>query len=174
VNEALLLVDVLKDFRHEDGDALLASFRGRHDHLVSALEEARSGGITVVYANDGAGKWDSPEDLVRAAIEDGRAGDLIAAIAPRNGEPVFLKDAYSAFEAAGLPERLAERGVERVTVAGAATEMCVFQTALDARRAGFEVLVRGDASASVDARNEEIALAYLERVLGLTVVRPAE
>jgi hypothetical protein len=33
-----------------------------------------------------------------------------------------------------LPPVLAELGTERVFVAGTATEMCVFQTALEARR----------------------------------------
>lgn len=35
--QALLLVDVLKDFEHEDGDRLLASFRERHARLVELL-----------------------------------------------------------------------------------------------------------------------------------------
>ena len=73
-----------------------------------------------------------------------------------------------------LPAVLAGLGVKRVLVAGTATEMCVFQTALDARRSGFDVLVRGDASASLDTTNEGIALDYLERVLGLEVVRASD
>ena len=58
--------------------------------------------------------------------------------------------------------------------ARAATEMCVFQTAMDAQRAGFEVSVRGDASASVDVDNERVALDYLECVLRLEVDRASE
>jgi nicotinamidase-related amidase len=52
--------------------------------------------------------------------------------------------------------------------------MCVFQTAMDAQRAGFEVSVRGDASASVDVDNERVALDYLECVLRLEVDRASE
>jgi nicotinamidase-related amidase len=175
VTEALLLVDVLKDFEHEDGDALLESYRRRHAALVSLLEAARGQGIAVVYANDGAGRWDgNTEGLIRAAMEKGKAGDLVARVAPRDGEPILLKDAYSAFEGTDLAERLRGLGVERVAVAGAATEMCVFQTAMDAQQAGLEVVVRGDASATVDLRNEGVALEYLERVAGLEVVRPSE
>jgi nicotinamidase-related amidase len=172
VTEALLLVDVLKDFEHEDGDALLESYRRRHAALVSLLEEARGRGIPVLYANDGAGRWDAnPEGLVRAAVEEGKAGELVASVAPREDEPIVLKEAYSAFEGTGLAERLRGLGVERVAVAGAATEMCVFQTAMDAERAGLEVSVRGDASATVDPVNETLALDYLERVARLEVIR---
>jgi nicotinamidase-related amidase len=173
MNEALLLVDVLKDFHHEDGDALLESYRRRHPALGALLEEARGNGVPVVYAND-HGEHEDAGAVVREAIEEGKAGELVAAVAPGNGEPVVLKDGYSAFERTGLPGVLDELGVQKVVVAGAATEMCVFQSALDAGRFGLEVVVRGDASATVDPENERIALDYLERVLGLEVVRPLE
>jgi len=133
VTEALLLVDVLKDFCHEDGDALLESYRRRHPVLVSLLSEARARGIPVVYVND-RGEYAQPGEVVREAVEEGKAGELVAEVAPANDEPVLLKDAYSAFEGTELPAVLAGLGVERVLVAGAATEMCVFHTALDARR----------------------------------------
>jgi hypothetical protein len=51
VNDALLLVDVVDDFRHEDGEALLASFRERQPRRRAALERARAS-TPVVYAND--------------------------------------------------------------------------------------------------------------------------
>jgi len=173
VTEALLLVDVLKDFRHEDGDALLESYRRRHPALVSLLSEARSRGLPVVYAND-RGEHVRAEDVVREATEAGKARELVAEVAPVEGEPVLLKDAYSAFAGTELRSLLTELGVEKVVVAGTATEMCVFQTSLDAQRAGFEVSVRADASASVDEENERLALVYLERVLGVEVRRTFE
>jgi nicotinamidase-related amidase len=173
MGDALLLVDVLKDFRHEDGDALLESYLRRHRGLVELLEAARRKGVPVLYANDRGEHTDAGE-VVRQAIEEGAAGDLIAAVAPASGEWVVLKDEYSAFSDTGLAGMLEDRGVTKISLAGTATEMCVFQTALDARRGGLDVVVRADASASVDDQNERIALDYLERVLGLEIVRPAE
>ena len=38
MNDALVLVDVIADFRHEEGEALLDSFRVRHAGLVAALD----------------------------------------------------------------------------------------------------------------------------------------
>ena len=173
MSQALLLVDVLKDFRHEDGDALLASYRRRQPALVTLLADARARGIPVVYAND-RGAHTRPDDVVREAVEDGKAGELVAQVAPERGEPVVLKDGYSAFEGTSLQRVLGDRDIGALLVAGAATEMCVFQTAVDAHRAGFDVCVRGDASATVDAGEERLALDRLERELGLDVVRPAE
>ena len=175
MSEALLLVDVIKDFRHEDGNALLESYRRRHPRLVALLEDARAAGTPVLYANDGAGRWGSdPEGLVREAVVSGKARELVAAVAPGRREALVLKDAYSAFDGTRLAELLRGLGAERILLAGTATEMCVFQTALDAHREGFEVAVRGDASASVDEDNGRLALDYLERVLGLDVARPFE
>jgi nicotinamidase-related amidase len=174
MSEALLLVDVLKDFEHEDGDALLESYRRRLPALVSLLGDARARGLPVVYANDGAGRWTEADELVRHTVEAGKAGGLVAEVAPRSEEPLVLKGAYSAFDGTDLARLLRGLGVERFGLAGTATEMCVFQTALDARRQGFDVLARGDACATVDAENERIALAYLERVLGLEVVYPPD
>lgn len=172
MDRALLLVDVIKDFRHEDGERLLASFRERHAGLVQAVDRAREKGELVAYANDSPGTWDSDApELVRRALE-GRAGELISPIAPRPGDLVILKRRYSGFDETPLAALLRERGIRRLTVAGTATEMCVFQTATDALRSGYEVAVQADACATVDEQHEALALAYLERVLEVAVARP--
>jgi nicotinamidase/pyrazinamidase len=67
-------------------------------------------------------------------------------------------DSYSAFVEAdqktptGLAGYLKERGLTRVFVAGLPTDFCVAWTAMDARRAGFEVFVVDDASRGIDNR----------------------
>jgi nicotinamidase-related amidase len=159
---ALLLVDVIKDFEHEDGDRLLASFRRRHGGLTRAMVEARRRGDLVAFANDGGRDWDVAR-LIRLAL-DGKAGELVRAVLPRDTEPVFLKAHYSAFEGTPVAAALDGLGVTELALAGTATEMCVFQTAADALRHGFQVSVLADACASVDERHEALALAYLSEV----------
>jgi nicotinamidase-related amidase len=167
---ALLLVDVIKDFEHEDGHRLLESFRARHPGFLDTVKRARDAGTTIVYANDTAERWDSDAPgLVRRALE-GKGGDLVSALAPRPEDLVVLKPRYSAFDQTPLASLLEDRGIEGVTLGGTATEMCVFQTATDALRIGFEVTVQADACATVDERHEALALAYLEEVLGVSVI----
>jgi nicotinamidase-related amidase len=168
---ALLLVDVIKDFLHEDGEQLLVSYRARHPALLRTLEEAREAGTPVFYANDNAGAWDSDAPaLIGAAVQEGLAGDLVASVAPRPGESVVLKPAYSAFDSTPLERILRDLGVEELLVAGTATEMCVFQTVTDALRAGFEPAVQAGACATVNEEDERLALRYLERVLSVPVL----
>jgi len=61
------------------------------------------------------------------------------------------KEAYSAFAGTDLGARLAAAGARRVVVAGLATDYCVVETVLDARAAGFEVVVLVDAVRAIDA-----------------------
>ncbi|MGY3694256.1 nicotinamidase/pyrazinamidase [Bradyrhizobium sp. USDA 3240] len=67
-------------------------------------------------------------------------------------------DSYSAFTEAdgktttGLAAYLKARNVERVFVAGLATDFCVAWTALDARKAGFETYVVEDACRGIDTQ----------------------
>ena len=65
-------------------------------------------------------------------------------------------DSYSAFvegdgkHATGLAGYLRERGIERIFICGLATDFCVAWSALDARKAGFEVVVIEDACRAID------------------------
>ena len=65
-------------------------------------------------------------------------------------------DSYSAFREndrrtpTGLAGYLRERGLERVTVCGLATDFCVFFTAVDAREAGFGTAVALAACRGID------------------------
>jgi nicotinamidase/pyrazinamidase len=59
---------------------------------------------------------------------------------------------YSSFHGGNLAEVLRERGVDRVFVAGLATDYCVKNTVLDARREGFDVTVVADAMRGIDVR----------------------
>lgn len=66
-------------------------------------------------------------------------------------------DSYSAFREndrktpTGLAAYLRERGFERITMCGIATDYCVLYSALDAQAAGFEVAVELPACRGIDA-----------------------
>ena len=174
MRDALLLVDVISAFDHEDGERLLESFRARHGGLVRALANARAAGVPVVYANDNVGVWDGDaRGLVQRALA-ARGGDLVEAIAPREGDLFVIKPRYSAFDHTPLEFLLGELGIERLLLAGTATEMCVVQTAIAARERGFKVSVLVDACATSDERMERISLDYAENVVGVRLERSGE
>ncbi len=174
VTDALVLVDLFGRFDHADGERLLQSLRTRRDGVRRVIEDARTSGVPIVYVNDDAGRWDSDAPgLIRAAL-DGPGGDVLAHLAPAPGDRVVLKPRYSAFDHTPLAILLSELGVERLLLAGTATEGCVVQSAIDARELGFKVTIVEDACATNDPRLERIALEYAEQVGGVRLARAGD
>ena len=171
MRDALVVIDLLQRFDHEDGDVLLTSLRERLPGLVGALDRARTDGTPIVYVNDLDGRWDSNAPaLVRDAL-DGPGGDALAEVAPREGDRILLKPRYSIFDHTPLVVLLRELEVERLLLAGAATEMCVVQSAIDARELGYKVSILAGACATTDPELERLAFEYAERVVGARVER---
>jgi nicotinamidase-related amidase len=171
VKDALVLVDIVNLFDHEDGEALLASFRARLAGFERALAGARSAGTPLIYANDSQGRWDSDAPGLVEAARAGPGGDVVRVLAPHPGEQFVLKPRYSIFDHTPLVVLLRELQIERVLLAGGATEMCIVQSAIDARELGFKVTILADACAAVDEEMERLSLEYAERIVGARVER---
>jgi nicotinamidase-related amidase len=175
MNDALLLVDLINRFRHSDGERLLRSFRERLPAIQAVVDRARGSGLPLIYVNDNEGRWDSDAPaLVRSAIEDGCAGALIELIAPAEGDRFVLKPRYSGFDHTPLAILLSELNIERLLLAGAATEGCVVQTAIDARELGYKVTILKAACATNDQRLERVSLEYAEHVAGVRIASGLE
>lgn len=73
-------------------------------------------------------------------------------------------EAYSGFAGTDLDGRLRTLGVRRLYVGGLATDYCVKNTVLDARRLGYEVIVLAQAIRAVDVEpgDGERALAEMQ------------
>lgn len=167
---ALVVVDVQNDFAHPDGSLRVA---GAEEAIAAVNEEiasALAAGALVVCSQD----W-HPERTPHFERDGGiwpvhcvadswgaRLHDALdaPADAPRVRKGAGGEDGYSAFtvrDPAGggetptaLAGLLRERGAERVVVVGLATDYCVLETALDARRLGFATVVVERAIAAVD------------------------
>jgi nicotinamidase-related amidase len=172
MRDVLLVIDLIQHFDHEDGEALLASVRQRAGGIRAAIDRARADGVPVVYVNDAAGRWDSDAPgFVRDAIEQGKGGEVLRGLAPEPGDPFLFKARYSVFDHTPLVLLLREHEIERLLLCGAATEMCVVQSAIDAKELEFKVTILADACAAVDEEMERLSLEYAERVVGAFVER---
>jgi nicotinamidase/pyrazinamidase len=69
------------------------------------------------------------------------------------------KEAYSGFDGTELVDTLKKQGVTRVFVGGLATEYCVKNTVLDARKIGFETVLLSDAVRGINAEPNDAAKA---------------
>ena len=166
----LVVVDVINTFAHEDGGALLESFRSRLGGIEKALQGARASGTPVVFVNDTLGRWDGDAPgLVRWAIETGHGADVVSALAPAPQDSFLVKARYSGFDHTALDLLLAELQCERILLCGAATEGCVVQTGIHARERGLKVTILAGACATTDEELERVALAYAEQVGGIRI-----
>jgi nicotinamidase-related amidase len=167
--DALLVIDVINTFEHEDADALLQAFRQRAEGMVAAIVDARSARLPVIYVNDAADRWDGDAPGHVAAARESAGGDVVSRLAPEAGDRFIFKPRYSAFDHTPLALVLERLKVDRVLLMGAATEGCVVQSGIDARELGLKATILLQACATVDAELESVALAYAERVVGIRV-----
>ena len=159
---ALLVVDVQNDFADPNGALSVAGGEDIVEPMNDEIDVARSAGALVVYTQD----W-HPEHTPHFRRDGGIwpvhcvGGSWGAELHPRlrrvGGETIRKgtdgRDGYSAFsvrdpmsgatEPTRLERTLRDRRIERVVIGGLATDYCVVETVLDARRIGLaaEVLV---------------------------------
>src|SRR5437868_7133014 len=131
MKDALLVVDVFNTFDHENGDALLESFRERVPNIAEEIESARRKDIPVIYVNDDYGRWDADgPGLVRDTVASERSDGVLAPLTPAADDRFVLKPRYSAFDHTPLELLLGELEIERILLAGAATEGCIVQSGI--------------------------------------------
>jgi len=66
------------------------------------------------------------------------------------------REAYSAFDGTSLAHELRTLGAKRLFVGGLATDYCVVNTVLDARKLGFEVVVLMDATLGINVEPGDV------------------
>ncbi|HEX2127800.1 MAG TPA: nicotinamidase [Solirubrobacterales bacterium] len=171
MGHALLIIDTQNDFL--PGGALAVP---RGDEILPRLNElVDSGQFDLVVATR---DWHPPDHGSFAEqggpwpphCVQGTEGAEISPELPRAEIDVVIDkgddpqvEGYSGFEQTELAEVLRERGVDRVTVAGLATDYCVKHTARDALAEGFDVVLdrAGIRGIDVEAGDSERALSEL-------------
>lgn len=99
--------------------------------IEALLAMARKKRLPVFYTRVLPDRYDASDEAVQ----------IVAALAPRDGERVIDKTYSSAFHGTDLLTRLVQRGIDTLILAGNSTSGCVRATAVDARQHGFHPLV---------------------------------
>ena len=176
--EALVIVDFQNDFT--PGGALAVPHGDEIAERLNALA-ADDRFDLVVATRD----WHPPEhssfaeqggpwpvhcvaDTEGAQLHPGLDRALVDVIVDKGTDPAT--EGYSGFDGTDLESLLRDRGIDRVTVAGLATDYCVRATVLDGLKHGFAVTVFEDAIRPVELQPGDGARAIEEmRAAGATV-----
>jgi len=169
-NLALLVIDMLNPYDHDDADVLTENVAPIVPTLAKLVGEASDNGVELIYVNDNHGDFAaSRDDLIRGARE-GRRPDLIEPIAPPDGVAFLQKARHSAFYSTALDHLLRQRSIETLVLTGQVTEQCILYTALDAYIRHFDIRVARDAVAHIDPQLGDAALQMMRRNMRVELV----
>jgi nicotinamidase-related amidase len=171
---ALLVVDMLNAYRHEDAELLAPNVAEIIDPMVGLISVARErDDVNLIYVNDNYGDFTADQDdIVRSAL-DGEHPELVEPIVPDEGESFLEKVRHSAFYSTPLAYLLGQLETKRLILTGQVTEQCILYTALDAYIRHFTVMVPPDAVAHIVPDLGHAALQMMERNMRAEIV-PAE
>jgi len=168
---ALIVIDMQRDFIEPGGfgEALgndVAQLAAAIEPCKRLIEACRKAGLFIVHTKE-AHKPDlsdcppskrnrghctlrigddGPMGRILVAGEPGT--DIIAELAPADGEAVIEKPGKGAFYATGLQAMLQARKIEHLFFGGVTTEVCVQSTMREANDRGYDCLLAEDATDS--------------------------
>jgi len=169
----LLVVDAFNHFLFPGGEALASSLVAVAPAIEATAAACRRRGHPVVFCNDNFARWhESWEAILEFTAKEGTgaSADLLAHLWPQASDVVLLKSRHSAFFQTQLPALLDHLHTRDLAIAGAATDVCVLCTALDAHVRGFEVHVLSDATAAMSDQRHERALTHLRESADISVL----
>ena len=166
---ALLVIDMLNPYDHEDADVLTENVGPIVPVLARLVDEAMDGDVRLVYVNDNYGDFTATRDDIVGQALEGRRPDLIEPIVPPPGADFLQKVRHSAFYSTALDHLLREESIGTVVLAGQVTEQCILYTALDAYIRHFDIRVVNDAVAPIDPELGDAALEMMERNMSVEV-----
>ena len=171
---AVLVIDMLNAYRHEDAELLAPNVANIIDPLAGIIAAARQrDDVDLIYVNDNYGDFDADfRDVVDAALH-GERPDLVMPIAPDEDCLRLLKVRHSAFYASSLAYLLRRLEARHLILTGQVTEQCILYTALDAYVRHFSVVVVPDAVAHIDPELGDAALTMMHKNMHAEIV-PAE
>ncbi len=158
---ALIVVDMLNTYDHEDAEALKPSAAKVVPHLAEVIEHAKSEGFLTLYVNDNYGDWAAGRKELSEAALQGAAPELVEPIIPADNTPFVVKARHSIFYQTQVEYLLRQEGIERLVLTGQVTEQCILYSALDAYVRHFEATIPRDAVAHIDEDLAEAALQMM-------------
>ena len=164
---ALLLIDVINALDFPEASQLLRHAVPMAERIAALKKRAKRNRVPTIYVNDNFGRWRSDfHAQVEHCLQDGVPGKpIVERLKPEADDYFVLKPKHSGFFSTTLDILLEYLGVEKVVLAGIATNICVLFTANDAYMRDFQLVVPCDCVASNTEEDNRYALEQIRQVL---------
>jgi nicotinamidase-related amidase len=174
VKSALVVVDMLNTYEHEDADRLTRSVEDVVEPVSELVARACREGVDVIYVNDNYGDWNSSaEELARRAI-DGARPDLVEPLLPADGADFVIKARHTIFYMTPLEYLLGQKEIGHLVLTGQVTEQCILYSALDAYVRHLEVSIPRDGVAHIYEDLAEAAIEMMQRNMSAEITSCAD
>jgi nicotinamidase-related amidase len=162
-NTALMVIDMLNRYEHDDAETLIASVREVLPAIQKAIGRAHQQGLQIIYVNDNYGDWSAGgSELCEQAMRADNS-ELVRPILPPPDAAFVTKARHSIFYETPLDYLLRSERIERLVLVGQVTEQCVLYSALDAYVRHYQVTVPHDAVAHIHPNLAHAALQMMRR-----------
>jgi nicotinamidase/pyrazinamidase len=168
--DALIIADMQKDFLPKGALQVKEA-----DEIIPVLNEYakifKKAEAHVIASRD----WHPPKHISFIAqggrwpphcVKDTEGAKFSPELKLPEGTPIISKatdsskEAYSVFDETGLDKQLKDQGVKRVFLGGVATDYCVVNSVIDAKKLGFDVVVLVDATRGIEASPGDVEKAF--------------
>lgn len=166
-NTALLILDMITEMDFADARPMRREVTAVAEAIAKLRRAADRARIPVIYVNDNFGEWHSERyRLVERALGSEDGNDVVAQLAPRDGDYFVIKPQFSGFYATNLPVLLPKLGVDRLILTGISADICVLFTAADAHMRDYRLWIPEDAVAAQTAERRRWALEIMRQSMG--------
>jgi nicotinamidase-related amidase len=160
---ALIVVDMLNTYEHEDAEPLKRSVREVLPTIAELIERGHErDDVELVYVNDLYGHWNAGRAELVERVLDGPSPDLVEPVVPPEDALFVVKARHSIFYQTPLEYMLGQQGLSRLILIGQVTEQCILYSALDAYVRHLDVVVPRDAVAHIHEDLADAALRMME------------
>jgi nicotinamidase-related amidase len=171
---ALVVIDMLNSYDHDDADELTKSVEQVVDPLAGLIARAREEGADLIYVNDNYGDWNSSHEELADRALNGARRDLVEPLLPPEGADFVIKARHTIFYMTPLEYLLGQKEIDHLVLAGQVTEQCILYSALDAYVRHFDVSIPRDGVAHIHEDLADAALEMMERNMDAEITSCAE
>jgi nicotinamidase-related amidase len=174
MKSAVIVVDMLNAYEHDDADLLVESVDRVIEPIAGLISRAAEQGVEIIYVNDNYGDWNSSQEELAEAALKGRRPDLVEPVLPPDDADFVLKARHTIFYMTPLEYLLSQREIGHLVLVGQVTEQCILYSALDAYVRHLDVTIPTDGVAHIHEDLAEAALKMMERNMRAELVPAAD